>query len=137
MEIPTQTSVLVVGAGLSGLACARLLQDQAIDFVVVESADAVGGRMRSDQVQGFILDRGFQVLLTAYEELNRQADLNALDLKRFTPGSLIWTGKRLERLGDPFRHPTTLLKSMFTSVGTIEDKLRIALHTAAAAPTFR
>ena len=127
MEIPRQTSVVVVGAGLSGLSCARLLQSQGIDLVVVDSSDAVGGRMRSDQVQGFILDRGFQVLLTAYEELNRQADLTALDLKPFTPGSLIWTGQRLERLGDPFRDPTTLLKSMFSSVGTIEDKLRVAL----------
>ena len=127
MEIPQRTDVVIVGAGLSGLACARLLQAEGIDIVVLDSSDAVGGRMRSDQVEGFILDRGFQVLLTAYEELNRSANLNALDLKRFKPGSLIWTGKRLERLGDPFRNPTTLPTSILAKVGTLEDKLRVAL----------
>ena len=127
MEIPQRTDVVIVGAGLSGLACARLLQAEGIDLVVLDSSDAVGGRMRSDQVEGFILDRGFQVLLTAYEELNRSANLNALDLQRFKPGSLIWTGKRLERLGDPFRNPTALPTSILARVGTIEDKLRVAL----------
>ena len=93
MEIPQRTDVVIVGAGLSGLSCARLLQAEGIDIVVLDSSDAVGGRMRSDQVEGFILDRGFQVLLTAYEDLNRFADLDALDLKPFKSGSLIWNGK--------------------------------------------
>src|ERR1041385_2236665 len=77
--------VLIVGAGLSGLACGRHLADAGISFQIIEAADGIGGRVRTDQFEGFLLDRGFQVLLTAYPEAQRTLDYHARDLKKFAP----------------------------------------------------
>ncbi len=71
--------VLVVGAGLAGLACARRLETAVLATTLIEASDGVGGRVRTDVVDGFRLDRGFQVLLTAYEEAGRVLDFEALD----------------------------------------------------------
>ena len=126
IQLPNEVDVLVVGAGLSGLSCARRLDADGVDVRVLDASDAVGGRIRTDDVDGFRLDRGFQVLLTAYEELQSQLDLPQLDLKPFTPGSIVWTGTGLETLGDPFRNPSTTLASARARVGTLDDKLRVA-----------
>lgn len=115
-----------MGAGLSGLACARLLEAEGVDVHVVEASDAVGGRIRSDQVEGFTLDRGFQVLLTAYEEVQAHLDLSRLSLQPFEPGSLVWSGRGLETLGDPFRNPGRALAAFRARVGTLADKTRVA-----------
>ena len=77
--------VVVVGAGLAGLACARELTGRGLDVRILEAGDAVGGRVRTDHVDGFILDRGFQVLNTAYPALRSHVDLDALDLRAFDP----------------------------------------------------
>ena len=124
--LPKAADVVIVGAGISGLACARRLVEEGRDVLVVDSADAVGGRIRTDAVDGFLLDRGFQVLLTAYEEFQAQFDPADLDLKPFTPGSIVWTGRDLEVLGDPFRNPASALASARARVGSIDDKLRVA-----------
>ncbi|MGB1610682.1 MAG: FAD-dependent oxidoreductase, partial [Ilumatobacteraceae bacterium] len=81
--------VVVVGAGLAGLSCAVTLHRAGVDTIVIEASDGVGGRVRTDQVDGFLLDRGFQVMLTAYPELHRQFDVEALDLRSFDPGALV------------------------------------------------
>lgn len=126
IEIPHSPEVLVIGAGLAGLASARDLQERGIDVHLIDAADAVGGRIRTDEVDGFRLDRGFQVLLTAYEELEARVDYGALDLRAFTPGSVVWTGRSLETIGDPFRNPGMALGSARARVGTLDDKLRVA-----------
>lgn len=125
-SVPDRTEVVIVGAGLSGLAAARSLQAAGRKVVVLESSDGVGGRVRSDLVEGFRLDRGFQVLLTAYPELARQLDLGALDLCRFDPGALIWTGGHFHRVGDPRRMPRNLLSSAMAPIGNLSDKFRLA-----------
>jgi len=94
---------------------------------VLESTERVGGRVGSDLVDGYRLDRGFQVVLTAYPELRRQLDVPALDLRRFDPGALVWLGRRMHRLGDPTRMASTILDSALAPVGTPLDKLRLAL----------
>ncbi len=124
--LPSATEVVVVGAGLAGLACALLLERRGIDVHVLESSDAVGGRVRTDDVDGFKLDRGFQVLLTAYEEVQSLVDLPRLDPRPFRPGSMIWTGRRLKRLPDPFRDPLGALAGAVARVGSLSDKLRVA-----------
>lgn len=123
--VPDRAAVLVVGAGLSGLACARILNEQGVDVHVLEASDGIGGRVRTDAVDGFLLDRGFQVLLTAYQEVRDQVGLERLDLRVFDPGSLVWTGTSMERLGDPWRDPSSALASLRAGVGTLGDKMKV------------
>lgn len=127
--------VAIVGAGLAGLACARATVDSGLRTVVLEQSDDVGGRVRTDAVDGFLLDRGFQVLLTGYPEVAAQFDSDALGLRPFEPGALIWTGHGFERLSDPFRQPSTALGTLRADVGSIVDKARVAALRAELART--
>jgi len=116
-----QAPVLIVGAGLAGLACARALQQASVPFVVFEESDRVGGRVATDQVDGFQLDRGFQVLLTAYPEASRVYDYNAMDLRPFCPGALIQMGTRRYRFVDPWRKPLSAITTMLAPVARLRD----------------
>ena len=114
--------VVVVGAGLSGLAAAVTLSEAGHAVTVLEGSDGVGGRVRSDVIDGFTLDRGFQILLTAYPMLGPFVDLDSLDLRRFLPGALVQTESGLERIGDPFRRPEDLWATASSSMSTVRDK---------------
>ena len=128
--LPASADVVIVGAGLAGLVAARTLQKAGVDTVVLEASDGPGGRVRSDNVDGFVLDRGFQVLLTAYPELPHHLDLGALDLCRFEPGAMVWRKGRGHVVGDAFRRPGTVPSTAFAPVGSPLDKARIALLRA-------
>lgn len=117
--------VVIVGAGLAGLTCAKHLHRAGVEFIIVEASDGVGGRVRTDKVEGFLLDRGFQVLLTAYPEAVRELDYEKLDLQVFEPGSLVYTGDGLQRMSDPWRRPQHALQTAVCSIGGFADKLRI------------
>lgn len=129
-SLPDSARVVIVGAGLAGLVAARTLRAAGIDCVLLEASDGVGGRVRSDVVDGFILDRGFQILLTGYPELRNHLDLQALDLRAFEPGALVWRDGRGSTVGDPFRRPRTALPTALAPVGSLFDKARIALLRA-------
>jgi phytoene dehydrogenase-like protein len=118
--------VIVVGAGLAGLACAVALHESGVEVVVLEASDGVGGRVRTDLIDGFIVDRGFQVTLTAYPELTRQFDVDALDLRAFDPGALVWRDGKGSPVSDPFRMPSGIVSTTFAPIGSLGDKLRIA-----------
>ncbi len=118
--------VLIVGAGLAGLCCARRLQSQGIRFQILEASDAVGGRIRTDYVEGFRLDRGFQVFLTSYPEARQSLDYQALRLRPFQPGALVRYGGRFHELSDPWRRPLASLGSLISPIGSLGDKLRVA-----------
>ncbi len=118
--------VIIIGAGLAGLACARALRRQRVPFLLLDAADAVGGRVRTDTVRGFRLDRGYQVLLTAYPETQRELDYDALDLRPYHDGALVRVGGRFHRVSDPFRHPTQALGALAAPIGGLGDKLRVA-----------
>jgi phytoene dehydrogenase-like protein len=118
--------VIIVGAGLAGLCCARRLQEKGISFQILEASDGIGGRVRTDHLDGFLLDRGFQVLLEGYPEAQRVLDYPALNLKSFDPGVLIWFAGRLNRFIDPWRKTGEWRAAYDSPVGSLADKLRMA-----------
>jgi len=130
MSLPSQCDVVIVGAGLAGLSAAREIQRHGHSVIVLESSDAVGGRVRTDIVDGFQLDRGFQVMLTAYPELQSQVDMRALDLRPFDPGALVWRNGKGHAVSDPFRKPQTLATTAFAPIGSVFDKARIVVLRA-------
>jgi phytoene dehydrogenase-like protein len=130
MSLPSQCDVVIVGAGLAGLSAAREIQRHGLSVIVLESSDAVGGRVRTDIVDGFQLDRGFQVMLTAYPELQTQVDMRALDLRPFDPGALVWRNGKGHAVSDPFRKPQTLATTAFAPIGSVFDKARIVVLRA-------
>jgi glycine/D-amino acid oxidase-like deaminating enzyme len=104
--------VVVVGGGLAGLECARTLHERGAHVRLVEAADAVGGRMRSEQVDGFTLDRGFQVLNPAYPAVRERVDVAALDLRPLVPGVAVRRDDGLALLADPRRAPHLLRETL-------------------------
>ncbi len=130
MSLPSQCDVVIVGAGLAGLSAAREIQRHGLSVIVLEASDAVGGRVRTDIVDGFQLDRGFQVMLTAYPELQSQVDMRALDLRPFAPGALVWRNGKGHAVSDPFRKPQTLATTALAPIGSVFDKARIVVLRA-------
>ncbi|MGA0117906.1 MAG: FAD-dependent oxidoreductase, partial [Ilumatobacteraceae bacterium] len=128
--LPSSADVVIVGAGLAGLVAAKVLEQHGVSPVLLEASDGVGGRVRSDNVDGFILDRGFQVLLTGYPEIYRHLDIPALDLRLFEPGAVVWREGKGHVVGDPFRRPKTLASTSLAPIGTLGDKARIAKFRA-------
>ncbi len=112
---------------MAGLACAVQLHRAGQEVRIFEASDTVGGRVRTDIVDGFLLDRGFQVYLDRYPETGKLLDLEALDLKAFEPGALIYRDGRLHRLMDVFRRPANAWSSVTAPVGSLADKLRVGL----------
>lgn len=117
---------IVVGGGLAGLACSRELAKAGRRVMLVEAADRVGGRVATDTIDGFRIDRGFQVYNDAYPEGRRILDLPALRLGRFEPGALIADGGRLLRVSDPWRRPLAAVSSLLSGAVGLGDALRTA-----------
>jgi len=117
--------VIVVGAGLAGLTAAKVLKAAGKTVKLIEAGDGIGGRVRTDSVAGFLCDRGFQVLLTAYPETKRFLDYKALDLKPFIPGAIILGEKGMTKITDPLRAPSTFFSTLLSPSGTLADKLRM------------
>jgi phytoene dehydrogenase-like protein len=131
--LPSRCDVVVVGAGLAGLAAARGLHRAGLDVVVLESADDVGGRVRTDGVDGWRLDRGFQVLNTAYPAVGRELDLARLDLRELTRGALVHVARARHRQADPRRDPLGALRTAASPIGTPRDKVLLAALAARVA----
>jgi phytoene dehydrogenase-like protein len=117
---------IVVGGGLAGLSCARELVRAGRQVLVVEAADRVGGRVATDTVDGFRIDRGFQVYNDAYPEGRRQLDLAALGLGRFEAGALVAEGGRLRCVTDPWRRPLAAITAVLDGTVGVVDGLRTA-----------
>ncbi len=115
--------VIILGAGLSGLACALTLQKSNVKALLIEPGAAVGGRVKTRTTrEGFKLDEGFQVILNSYPELEKFVDLAKLNLKKFNSGALIFNGDTLDLLGNPLVHPETLVSTFFKESLTTKDK---------------
>lgn len=118
--------IIIVGGGMAGLTAAHYLHKAGKDFLLLEGSDRVGGRVKTDQVDGFLLDQGFQVLLTAYPEVKAVLDYDALNLKAFLPGALILqeNGSK-SQIGDPLRWLGSTFSTLFNGIGTWGDKFKI------------
>ena len=121
-----EPEVLIVGGGIAGLCCARHLHQSGVPNKIVESAEEVGGRVRTEQYRGFRLDRGFQVLLTEYPEAKKVLDYEKLQLRCFEPGALVRVGGKFHRFVDPWRRPQHILETAFSPIASFVDKLRVA-----------
>jgi phytoene dehydrogenase-like protein len=86
-----ESDVVIVGAGLAGQRCASVREHAGLSVTVLEARDAVGGRVRTDVIDGFRCDRGFQVLNPSYPQVKSAIDIDALDLKRFDAGLRVRT----------------------------------------------
>jgi len=117
-----QAEVVVVGAGLAGLSAARHLAGAGLSVRVLERSEAVGGRVRTDLVDGFRLDRGFQLFNPAYPEPPRLLDIGHLDLQQFARGVSVFRAGRRHRLVDPRSQPATAMQTLRTPIGSLQDK---------------
>ena len=117
---------IVIGAGLAGLQCARTLHRSGQRVLLLEAADAVGGRVRTDIYEGFRLDRGFQVFIDAYPATRENLDYLSLDLRAFTSGALVWHAGAFHKISDPWKHPDQLFATLCAPLGSFGDKVKIA-----------
>ena len=127
--------VVVVGAGLAGLRCAVLLAGAGLDVAVLEASDGVGGRVRTDRMDGFLLDRGFQVFSDAYPAARAALDLEALALRPMDSAVVVRREGRLHRLGNPLAQPADALRLAGTGLLGLGQKARLGAY-AGAATTF-
>ena len=121
---------------MSGLTCAKVLKERGAEVSVLEASDGVGGRVRTDERDGFLLDRGFQVYFTSYPVSRRHLDHEALDLRAFDPGAIVRRGREGSVLSDPVRDPKALPATLLSGDATFADKLRTAGLTARAFPVM-
>lgn len=130
-----RVDVVIVGAGLAGLSAARQLAIHGLDVRVLEASDGVGGRVRTDVVDGLLLDRGFQLLNPSYPEVRRVLDLDALDLRAFTPGVVVALDDGDLHLADPRAGLRWIPQSASGRTGSVLSKLRFARYAWDAAHT--
>ena len=117
-------TVAIIGAGLSGLACARLLQKD-FEVHVFDELPEVGGRVYTDHQDGYLLDRGFQVYLPGYQEGKDVFDYKSLHFKKFSPGARIRINGKFYEVGDPLRDPAQFFSTLTAPIGSFVDKLKI------------
>ena len=118
-------SIHIIGGGISGLIAARVLEEYGLSATIIEATDRLGGRVKTDVVDGYNLDHGFQVLLTAYPAAKKYLDFDALALQEFLPGSAIFKNGKQKIIGDPLRNLSLLLPTLFSGIGTVNDKIKI------------
>jgi protoporphyrinogen oxidase len=115
----------IIGAGVSGLIASKVLEDNGYKPVIIEATDRVGGRVKTDIVDGYQLDHGFQVLLTTYPSAQKYLNFEVLELQYFLPGATIFSNGNQKTIGDPLRNISLLFPTLFSGIGTFSDKLKI------------
>jgi phytoene dehydrogenase-like protein len=117
--------IIIIGAGIAGLTCAKYLKDKGVEASILEASDGVGGRVRTDVVEGFKLDRGFQVLLTSYPEAEKLLNYKDLRLEKLPSGARIRTGSDFFVMPNPLKDIWTAPQALFSPVGSLFDKIKV------------
>lgn len=115
----------IIGAGVSGLIAAQVLENYGYHPTIIEASSSVGGRVKSDVVNGYILDHGFQVLLSSYPAAKKYLNYDKLELQELLPGATIYKDGTSQTIGDAFRNFSLLFPTLFSNVGSVSDKLKI------------
>lgn len=119
------TEIAIIGAGVSGLIAAIVLEQNGYSSTIYEQSKSVGGRVKTDIVDGYQLDHGFQVLLDAYPMAKKYLDFEALDLQKFLPGAYIFKNNKSAVIGDPLRSLGLLFPTLLSNIGSFTDKIKI------------
>lgn len=122
----TGQKIYIIGAGVSGLIAATVLEKNGFKPTIIEASLRVGGRVKTDIIEGYQLDRGFQVLLSNYEYAKKYLDYARLEIQKINAGSLIYSQGKISTFGDPLRNFKFLIPTLFSSIGTFKDKLKVA-----------
>lgn len=117
--------IYIIGAGISGLIAALELEKNGCHPTIIEASDSVGGRVKTDVIEGYQLDHGFQVLLTSYPAAQKYLNYEELELQKLLPGAVIFENKSTAILGDGFRSFDLLFSTLTTNKVTFGDKLKI------------
>jgi protoporphyrinogen oxidase len=115
----------IIGAGISGLIAAQILENHGYHPIIIEASATVGGRVKSDIFKGYTLDHGFQVLLTSYPAAKKYLNYDKLDLQQLLPGATLFKNGKAQTIGDPLRSLSLLIPTLLSSVGTLADKVKI------------
>lgn len=115
----------IIGAGISGLIAAQILENYGYHPTIIEASDKAGGRVKSDIVADYILDHGFQVLLSSYPAAKKYLDFEKLELQELLPGATIFKDQKRQSIGDPLRNFSLLFPTLFSSIGNFSDKTKI------------
>ena len=115
----------IIGAGISGLIAARILEENGYQPIIIEASNSVGGRVKTDIFNNYQLDHGFQVLLEAYPNAKKYLDFDKLNLQKFLPGAYVYQNGKSKLLGDPLRNLSFALPTLLANVGSFSDKLKI------------
>lgn len=118
--------VHIIGGGISGLVAAQVLESHGLSPVIIDGSDRVGGRLKTDTVKGFQLDRGFQVLLSSYSAAKKYLDYKSLNLQKLKAGSCVFADGKQYFFGDPLRDLSLFIPTLFSPLGTLGDKLKVA-----------
>lgn len=124
--------IVIVGAGVSGLCCALRLEELSLRPAIIEAGPQVGGRVVTERRSDCLVDRGFQILLTAYPEPRRWLDLARLRLKAFPPGAMVWDGSRFRRVPHPLRHPMQAAGAFLSGTIGVRDAFAVLPRLASA-----
>lgn len=127
-----QVDTCIIGAGLSGLSTGVELEKSFDeDFLIIDSTGCPGGRIKTDEYKGYLLDRGFQVFIERYPQARRifDEDYSDLQLKPFLPGAMVRYEDEFHLVSDPFRRPQDIIASVISPIGSLVDKIMIGLFS--------